>query len=107
MDVAIVGDRYLTVLFRLLGIETVGVEDPDSAVAKVKQLVEAEDCKVLIITERVASRLKALMETLVKERKNYPVFLVIPDFEGVLGERMKELSQLVNRSVGVKLKTGD
>ena len=107
MDVAIVGDRYLVTLFRMLGIETVEVEDPGLALGKVKQLVEAGDFKVLLITERVASKLRSFRETLVKERRSYPVFLIIPDFEGVLGERKEELSQLVNRSVGVKLKTGD
>ena len=101
------GDRYLTTLFRMVGIDAIEVEDPDSAFAKVKQVVEAGDYKVLLITERVASELRVLREALVKERKSYPVFLVIPDFEGILGERKKELSQLVNRSVGVKLKTGD
>ena len=107
MDVIVVGDRYFTNLFRLLGIDTVEADDQDSASAKAKQLAEAGDCKVLIVDQRIASRLKTLMETFVTEKRLYPIFVVIPDFEGILGERKKELTQLVNRSVGVKLKTGD
>ena len=106
MDIAIVGDRYVTALFRLVGVEAVEVKDVDSAVAKVKQLVE-EDYKVLLITEETALRLAAFRETLVEMRIAYPVFLIIPDFEKIIGLRKSELTNLVNRSVGVKLKTGD
>ena len=106
MDVAIVGERYLATLFRVAGIHAVAAANEDAAVAEAKSIIEAGQCKILFITERVASRLRSLRESLVTERKPFPVFVVIPDFEGVLGERKKELTELINRSLGVKLETG-
>lgn len=100
------GDRYVTALFRLVGIEAVEVKDVDSAVAKVKELVE-EDYKVLVITDETALKLAVFRENLVETKKPYPVFVIIPGFEKIIGMRKNELTNLVNRSVGVKLKTGD
>jgi vacuolar-type H+-ATPase subunit F/Vma7 len=106
MDVMIVGDKYLTTLFRLIGIETREAENEDSAVAKAQEIIETGECKVLFVSERIAMRLKNMRENLLNERKVYPILVVIPGFEGVLGERKKELTQLVNRSIGIKLKVG-
>jgi len=102
-----VGDKYLTSLFRIVGIDVVEAEDEDSAVAKVQKIVNEESAKILFISERVALRLKELREKLLKERKFYPVFVIIPDFDGVLGTRKEELLEFVNKSMGVQLKVGD
>jgi vacuolar-type H+-ATPase subunit F/Vma7 len=107
MDIVMVGDRYLTSLFRMVGIDVVEAEDEDSAVAKVQKIVDEESPKILFITEKVALRLKELREELLKEKRFYPVFVIIPDFEGTLGKRKEELREFVNKSMGVKLKVGD
>ena len=101
------GDRYLVSLFRLVGIEAVEADDEDSAASKVEELVERGECRVLFVSEKVAARLKVLRESLIRKRKLYPVFVVIPDFEGSLGDRKRELTQVVNKSVGMKLKLGE
>jgi vacuolar-type H+-ATPase subunit F/Vma7 len=106
MDIAIVGDKYLATVFRLIGIETVEAENENAAATKVEQLVEKGGCKVLFLSERVALRLKELRERFLKERRFYPVFVIIPDFEGSVGERKRELQEFVNTSMGVKLKVG-
>ncbi len=106
MDLAIVGEPYLISLFRLLGIETVEAENQDAAVNKVQEIVEKGNCRVLFVSERVSTRLKNLREQLLRERRFYPIFVVIPDFEGPLGQRSEELHEFVNRSMGVKLKVG-
>jgi vacuolar-type H+-ATPase subunit F/Vma7 len=107
MDIVVVGDRYLTSLFRLVGIETAEAEDEDSAVANVEKLVDEGNTKILFISERVALRLKELREKLLKDRKFYPVFVIIPDFAGSLGKRKEELHEFVDKSMGVKLKVSD
>jgi vacuolar-type H+-ATPase subunit F/Vma7 len=40
MNVMIIGDKYLTSLFRLVAIETIEVENEDSAVAEAEGIVE-------------------------------------------------------------------
>lgn len=103
VEMMIVGDKYLTTLFRLIGIETVEAENDDSAVAKAESIVEGGKCQVLLVSERIAMRLKSLREDLLKEGKLYPILVIIPDFEGTLEERKKELSELVNKSIGMQL----
>jgi vacuolar-type H+-ATPase subunit F/Vma7 len=104
MDIVVIGDKYLSSVFRLAGIEALEVEDEDLAVEKAEELVEEGKCKILLVTERIAMRLGEFREKLLIQKKFYPVFVIIPDFAGTLGERRKELTQLVNKSIGVKLK---
>ncbi len=106
MDIAIIGDKYLSSVFRLAGIEALEVEDEDSAVEKAEEVVEEGKYKILILTEKTAKRLSELREKLLVQKRFYPIFVIIPDFGGTLGERKKELTQLVNKSIGIKLKVG-
>ncbi len=99
-----VGDKYLATAYRLAGVETLQVESDESAAEKVEELVSQRDYGIIIITERVALKVKALRESLLKARKFYPMFVIVPDFEGPLGARRKELIQLVNQAAGVELK---
>lgn len=106
MDIAVVGDRFLVNVFRLIGIEALETDDDKSAIAKIEEIAERQDPKIVLVAERVALKLKGLREKLLKERRFYPIFVVVPDFEGSLGERNRELRDFVNRSMGVKLKVG-
>lgn len=103
MDMVMIGDKYLAGGFRLIGINTIEVPNDDVAAKKVKDLVFEGKLKIVFITEKVALKLKDLREDLIKTRKFYPVFVIIPDLEGALNERIRELRQLVNQAVGVKL----
>jgi vacuolar-type H+-ATPase subunit F/Vma7 len=106
LDIAVIGDKYLSSVFRLAGIEALEVEDEDSAVEKAEEVVGEGKCKILILTEKTAKRLSELREKLLVQKRFYPIFVIIPDFGGTLGERKKELTQLVNKSIGIKLKVG-
>ncbi len=101
-----IGDRYLSTVFRLAGIEALEVDNEGSASEKVQELVKEGRYKVLILTERTAMRVKELRGKLLLQKKFYPIFVIVPDFDGTMGERKKELAQLVNRSIGIKLKVG-
>ncbi len=90
----------------MAGIEALEVEDEDSAVEKAEEVVEEGKYKILILTEKTAKRLSELRERLLVQKRFYPIFVIIPDFGGTLGERKKELTQLVNKSIGIKLKVG-
>jgi vacuolar-type H+-ATPase subunit F/Vma7 len=52
-------------------------------------------------------KLKAFRENLLKTGKSLPIFIIVPDFQGPLNERTRELRQLVNRAIGIKSKSGD
>jgi vacuolar-type H+-ATPase subunit F/Vma7 len=104
MGMVMVGDRYLNIAFRLAGVKTVEADNEDNAVKKVEEIVSKGNYSIVIISEKVANRVKALRENLLKTRKPYPMFVIIPDFEGPLNERVEELHRLVNQATGVKLK---
>ncbi len=107
MDIAVVGDRHVTSVFRLVGIHAVEVEDENSAVSGVRELAERSDVKVLFVTEKVATKIEDVRDKLLKENRSYPVFVIIPDFDGPLGYRKQQLHEFVNRSMGIRLKVGN
>jgi vacuolar-type H+-ATPase subunit F/Vma7 len=104
MEMVMVGDKYLASGFRLIGIESNEVADDDAAARKVEDVVSEGKYEIVIISERVAAKIKTLRDSLLAAKKPYPVFLIIPDFQGPLHERIKELHQLVDQAIGVKLK---
>jgi vacuolar-type H+-ATPase subunit F/Vma7 len=104
MEMIMVGDKYLASGFRLIGIETNEVTDDDTAAKKVDDIVSEGKYQIVIISERVALKIRTLRDDLLSAKKPHPVFLIIPDFRGPLGERTKELHQLVDQAIGVKLK---
>lgn len=107
MDMVMVGDKYLLSGFRLIGVETVEAVDDEAAAKKVEELAYEGKVKIVIITEKVSVKLKMLRDDMLKTRRFYPIFVIIPDFESPLNERIKELHQLVSQAIGVKLKMGD
>jgi len=104
MEMVIVGDKYLASGFRLIGIESNEVADDDAAARRVEDIVSEGKYEIVIISERVSIKIKTLRDNLLAAKKPYPIFLIIPDFEGPLHERIKELHQLVDQAIGVKLK---
>lgn len=104
MEMVMIGDKYLASGFRLIGIETNEVTDDDTAAKKVEDIVLEGKYEIVIISERVALKTKTLRDSLLAAKKPYPVFLIVPDFQGPLHERIKELHQLVDQAIGIKLK---
>jgi|SRR5271157_3635341 len=104
MSLIMIGDKYLACGFRLIGIDTIDAPSDDAAAEKVKIVVSEGKHEIIIISERVASKVKALRQSLIKARKPYPLFVIVPDFEGPIDERIGELYKLVNQATGVKLK---
>jgi vacuolar-type H+-ATPase subunit F/Vma7 len=107
VEIVMVGGKYLSSGFRLAGIETIAVEDDDQAVRRVERLVSEGTYKIILMTEKVAMKLKSLREDMLRTKRFYPVFVIVPDFGGTLDERQRELRQLVSQAIGVKLKLGD
>jgi len=106
MEIVIVGNKYLTSCFRLAGVDTVEAADEEVAAKKVEDLTTQGTHKIILITEKTAVRLKSLREDMLKTRRFYPIFVIIPDLEGPVNERIRELHQLVNQAIGVKLELG-
>ena len=80
MEIAMVADKYVASGFRLVGVDTIEAEDDNSAAKKVEELVSQGTYKIILITEKVAVKLKPLREDMLKTRRFYPIFVVVPDF---------------------------
>lgn len=106
MSIAAVGDKYFVTIFRLVGIKSFPVENSHEAERKIKEMIEKGNYKVILIPESLASKIKHIRMEVVRSGKPYPVFAIIPGFEGSSKERLNEIYQLINQAVGVKLKFG-
>jgi vacuolar-type H+-ATPase subunit F/Vma7 len=102
MSIVAVGDEFLITGFRLAGVPGVVVNDEAEARERIDEIIKEKKCKVVMISEDMAIRLKSDRE---KWRKNvYPLFVIVPGLEGPRLERVRELYSLVSQAVGVKLK---
>ena len=73
---------------------------------KLGEIVDSGSYKVIVLPESIAVKASKIREKVIKSGKYYPVFVIIPGFEGPLKERVNEIYQLINLAVGVKLKYG-
>jgi vacuolar-type H+-ATPase subunit F/Vma7 len=103
MRVAIMADKYLSTGFRLAGVKSFPVETTEAS-ARLDEIMRDEQCKVIILPENLAEILKKKREEMMSKGRIFPVFAVVPDFEGSRKLREKELYEVVERAVGAKLK---
>jgi vacuolar-type H+-ATPase subunit F/Vma7 len=102
MSIVVLGDEFFVTNFRLAGISGHVVKNEEEARDKIEDLIKEEKCKIVVISESMAIKLKKDRE---KWRgKVYPIFAIVPGLEGPKGERLHELYFLVSQAVGVKLK---
>ena len=104
MRVAIIADKYLSTGFRLAGVAAFPAENAVEAASRLDEVLKDENYKVIILTEKLAEALKDKRDEIISNRRAYPVFAVIPDFEGSKRLREKELYQAVERAIGSKLR---
>jgi vacuolar-type H+-ATPase subunit F/Vma7 len=103
MRAAIIADKYLSTGFRLAGVEPFPIENVQEAGAKLDEILKDEQYKVVVLPENVAHVLKEKRDEMVRKGKIFPVFVVVPDFEGSKRLREKELYEAVGRAIGAKL----
>ncbi|MEE8167554.1 MAG: V-type ATP synthase subunit F [Candidatus Hydrothermarchaeales archaeon] len=105
MKISVIGDNETAVGFRLAGIrDSHAVASPEEALDIFKALMKDKDTGVIIISERLADRLKGNIKALT-EGKPVPLVVEIPDKKGPI-ERVDPIRELVRRAVGVEIKVG-
>ena len=115
MDYFFIGDSELVTAFRFIGIEGLAVRDTTEAAAVFRRITEgwieeagtalpgslsgAENCRVLIVTEEVASWLDELLINW-QISGNYPLIVEIP---GILGKYpgRKTLVDSIREAIGI------
>ncbi len=100
------GDDYLSVAFRLIGVESHVVYDIIDAEKMIGDVLDRDDVDLLIIPEDLYIKLVGRHFRFRKEGRDRPVLLVIPGLEGAVGKRTEDLYNLISQAVGVRLELG-
>lgn len=100
------GDDYLSVAFRLIGVESHVVYDIIEAEKGIGEVVEREDVDLLILPESLYIKLIGRHFKFRKEGRDRPVLLVVPGLEGSVGKRTEDLYNLISQAVGIRLELG-
>jgi V/A-type H+-transporting ATPase subunit F len=87
--------------FRLAGIAGQVVNTAEQAAAAVKAVTAQSDCGIIVLTEKVAARIRSQVEAIRLERDR-PLIIEIPGPEGPLPGR-KTLRQFVQEAVGIRV----
>ncbi len=107
MSIVALGDKYFVTALRAVGVDGRVVHGTNEAENLVDILVKEAKCKIIIVSEKVASNLDRKRDELAKYEIQYPIFAVIPGLDGGIGkERTQRLYELISQAVGAKLKLG-
>ncbi|MCW7077996.1 MAG: hypothetical protein OCU22_02560 [Canidatus Methanoxibalbensis ujae] len=107
MIAAIVDEDTATGL-RLAGIENIyELSEKDATAEDLSQILDkiVYDFAVIIITERFAEKIRAKIRS-INEMKHgiTPIIVEIPDRKGAMEKEIDEISLLIKRAVGIRLK---
>ncbi len=105
-SVVFVGDEYLSLAFRLIGVESYVVYDEIEAEKKIGDLLDNEDIDLLIIPESLYIKLTGRHFKFRREGRDKPVLAVVPGLEGSVGKRTEDIYNLISQAVGVRLELG-
>ena len=102
--VAIIADKYLATSYKLEGIDAFQVKTLEEAKTKLKEILDAGNHRIILLPEKLAHQLREERRRSVETSGVPPLFVIVPDFKGPTGERIKELHQTISKAVGAKLK---
>ena len=85
---------------RLAGVDGVIMHGSDEVEAKIKELLEAEETGIILITEKLRALCKEYIDDLMLKRKT-PLFLEIPDRHG-FGRSKSSIMDYIKMSIGLK-----
>ncbi|HHY04650.1 MAG TPA: ATP synthase subunit F [Thermoanaerobacterales bacterium] len=102
MKVFLLSDNTDTLVgFRLAGIEGILVNDKDDALRQMKKLQAAKDIGLLLITEKLAEKIKDEINRL-KLENNLPIIIEVPDRHG--SRRPPDyLTRYIRQTIGLKI----
>lgn len=107
MKISVVGDLTTITGFRLAGVkDAYEVEEPSKAVSVLKELLKDENMGLIIISEKIADKLREDLKRLTEGRFT-PLVVEIPDKKGPIEKRVDPIKELVKRAVGVEIKLGE
>jgi V/A-type H+-transporting ATPase subunit F len=101
MQFHVIGDESTVTGFGLAGVEGEVVETADEAREALAKAFASPDVGIVIVTEKIASQIRAEMEAYVFGR-TFPLIIEIPDRTGPMEGRVS-IRQLVRSAVGINV----
>ncbi|RLG41469.1 MAG: hypothetical protein DRO05_03875 [Thermoproteota archaeon] len=94
-------DEILAAAFEAIGIKSFIVKDKDEVLRILKER-EAELPDIVFLNESVAEMISEHRERILQRRVFKPIFAVVPDLKKPRGLRLRELRELIEKSLGYK-----
>lgn len=101
MKIFVIGDEYTVLGYRLAGIQGVVVHGSQEASDAMNKALSDPDIGIILITQRTASGIRAMVES-AKLEMTTPVVLEIPDRKGPMEGRESTMS-IVHRLIGIRV----
>jgi V/A-type H+-transporting ATPase subunit F len=101
MKYFVIGDEDAVLGFGLVGVHGQTAASPEEAQRAFNLALEDKEVGIVIITERVAERIRPLVDRYVFTQ-NFPLIVEVPDRQGPLAGK-PGIRQMVNQAIGIKL----
>ena len=100
--IALVADRNTVTCFKLAGLSDVhSVEDAKGAEKCLETLLEKDNLKIVLVSERVLNRIKIFEKN---AKRQPPLIIPIPDLQGPKMLKTDLIVELIKRKTGIEVK---
>lgn len=101
-EIALIADRNTVTCFKLAGLSDVyPVKDAKGAEKCLEDLLEKENLKIVLVSERVLNRIQIFEK--IAERQS-PLIIPIPDLQGPKMLKTDLIVELIKRKTGIEVK---
>ena len=101
MKFFVIGDQETVLGLRLVGVEGSVAVERDDALTAMKKAVARDDVGVVLVTEKVAAKIRDEVEARLYG-VGFPLVLEIPDSSGPMPDRLK-IEEVVRRAIGINV----
>lgn len=101
MKYSVIGDEDTVLGFGIVGVQGRVATDAEEARRAFHELLEDKDVSIIIITERLADKIRTLVDQYLLTQ-SFPLIVEIPDRRGRLPGR-PGIKEMVNAAIGIKI----
>jgi vacuolar-type H+-ATPase subunit F/Vma7 len=106
-QIAVIGDEDTVIGFGLAGIKHLSLIPDDLEDHEIKEAIKTyilnSEIGFVIITQKIAERVREDFEKIKAEKALYPIFIELPDKTGELPERIDPIKVLIRRAIGMEI----
>lgn len=100
MDFFVIGDQYMVLGFKLVGIAGEVADSAGQALAKLKEVIN-KNVKIILISDRLTESIQDEIEEIIV-KMNFPLVIEIPDRQGAR-EGKKSIQDIMKSSLGFSI----